>query len=266
MILKTGLKDKIVVITGGTSGIGAAMAIEYAKEESKVVVCGRNKSKLENFITSAKEQGYDIYGRTCDVTNENNIENFAEGVAQKYGGIDTWINNAGIVVIHPLMEIKTEEWEAVLKTNLTAVFVGSRIAAKYMMKKDGGNIVNISSFTALIPTAKNGAYSVSKSGVISLTKVLAAELAPYNIRVNAIIPGYIRTDMGDIDIKLKAQEIIKPIALRRFGTPLDIASGAIFLTSDAASYITGESLVISGGKFIVQNAMDPWSWENADES
>jgi 3-oxoacyl-[acyl-carrier protein] reductase len=261
-ILNTGLKDKIVVITGGTSGIGAAMAIEYAKEESKVVVCGRNQSKLENFITSAKEQGYDVDGRTCDITDDKALKIFADDVAQKYGGIDIWINNAGIVAIHPLMEIKTEDWEAVLKTNLTAVFAGSKIAAKYMMKKDGGNIINISSFTALIPTAKNGVYSVSKAGVISLTKVLAAELAPYNIRVNAIIPGYIRTDMGDIDIKSKAEEIIKPIALRRFGTPQDIASGAIFLTSDAASYITGEALVISGGKFIVQNAIDPWSWKS----
>lgn len=102
--------------------------------------------------------------------------------------------------------------------------------------------------------------SVSKAGVISLTKVLAAELAPFNIRVNAIIPGYIVTDMGNIDIDTKAENIIKPISLKRFGTPREVALGAIFLTRDAASYITGEALVISGGKFVVQNAMDPWTW------
>ncbi|WHH57786.1 3-oxoacyl-ACP reductase FabG [Petroclostridium sp. X23] len=259
--MDTGLKNKVAVITGGTSGIGASMALEYAKEGVKVVVCGRNKDKLEGFINSAKEQGYEIDGKICDVSNEQAVKKFADDVAESYGGIDIWINNAGIVKLCSLMKLKMEDWKAILQTNLTAVFVSSRIAAEYMIKRGGGNIVNISSFTALIASANNGAYSVSKAGVITLTKVLAAELAPYNIRVNAIIPGYIRTDMGNIDIDTKAEQIIKPISLKRFGTPQDIAAGAIFLTSDCASYITGEALVISGGKFIVQNAMDPWSWE-----
>jgi 3-oxoacyl-[acyl-carrier protein] reductase len=256
--METGLKNKIVVITGGTSGIGAAMAVEYAKEDAKVIVCGRNKAKLDGFINSYKGQGVKIDGDICDVTDVKALKLFADNVAQKFGRIDIWVNNAGIVILGGLMKLKLKDWNTVLNTNLTAVFMGSKIAAKYMMKNKSGSIVNTASFTALIATANNGAYSVAKAGVVSLTKVFAAELAPFNIRVNSIIPGYIRTEMGNISIKTKSEQILKPISLQRFGEPRDIAAGAIFLTSDAASYITGEALVISGGKFIVQNAMDPW--------
>lgn len=259
--MDTGLANKVVVITGGASGIGAAMAYEYTKERAKVAVCGRNREKLEEFVAKARNEGLEISGIVCDVADQDSLRKFAVEVVRKYGGIDVWINNAGITVLEHLMKLKIEDWDNVLRTNLTAVFVGSRIAAEYMQKRGGGNIVNISSFTGLIPTANNCAYSVSKAGVLSLTKLLAAELAPFNIRVNAIIPGYIHTEMGDLDIKIKAEEIIKPISLKRFGAPREVGLGAIFLTSEAATYITGEALVISGGKFVVQNAMTPWSWE-----
>jgi 3-oxoacyl-[acyl-carrier protein] reductase len=259
--MQIGLKDKAVVITGGASGIGAAMALEYAKEGAKVTVCGRIQAKLDDFIEKAAREDSTIESAVCDVTDEAALRQFAANVFQRHGHLDVWINNAGITIKSPLLKLSASDWNRVLQTNLTAVFNGSKFAAGYLKRNGGGSIVNIASFTGLIASAGNGAYSVAKAGVIALTKVFAAELAPDNIRVNAIIPGYIHTEMGDIDIKTKAEQIIKPISMRRFGQPPEIAAGAVFLSSEAASYITGEALVISGGKFVVQNAVEPWRWE-----
>ncbi len=136
----TGLKGKVVVITGGASGIGAAMAIEYAKQGSKVYVCGRNKDKLASFIRLAKEQNIEMDGKVCDVSDEKALQTFAEYIAQQNGGIDIWVNNAGIVIKGYLMDIDIQDWNTVIYTNLTSVLIGSRIAAEYMMKRGDGCI------------------------------------------------------------------------------------------------------------------------------
>lgn len=252
------LANKVVVITGGASGIGEATARAFLEEGCHVAVCGRNREKLVFFAERMREEGYEILAIQADAKDLASLESFAECVASKYGSIDVWINNAGVEHYIPLEDCGEEIWNEVIDVDLTGVFRGSKAAIPYLKKQGGGSIVNLSSFCAHMPTAKNGIYSVAKAGVNALSKVLASELAPYGIRVNTIVPGFIRTDMTAEQIGSIADMLLEPISMRRFGTPREIADAIVFLTSEKAGYITGHELVISGGKFLVQNPQDPW--------
>lgn len=253
------LKDKISVITGGAGDIGAEIAMSFLNEGGKVAVCGRNQQALDGFKAKVNQAGYDILTKTADVRDFKSIEDFAKSVAETYGGIDIWVNCAGIEGYSPLVECTEEFWNMVLDINLSGTWRGIKAAVPHMEKRGGGCIINISSFCSLIPTAKNGVYSVSKAAVDSLTKVMAGELAPKNIRVNSVIPGFIATEMTREQIASIEQMLIEPISMRRLGNPGDIARGVIFLASDMGRYVDGHALVISGGKFIVQNPQDPWN-------
>lgn len=175
------------------------------------------------------------------------------------GGIDIWVNCHGIEGYSPLLECTEEFWDEVLDINLSGTWRGIKAAVPYMEKRGGGSIVNVSSFCSIVPTAKNGVYSISKAAVDSLTKVMAAELAPKNIRVNAVLPGFIATQMTADKVETIKDMLIQPISMRRLGNPGDIARGIVFLAGDGGRYIDGHALVISGGKFIVQNPQDPWN-------
>lgn len=253
-----GLTNKVVVITGGASGIGAATARAFLEEGCRVAVCGRSHEKLVSFAESVRNESCEILAVQADVRDLASLESFAEQVASQYGGIDVWINNAGIELYVPLEDCSEKDWNEVLDVDLTGVFRGSKAAIPYLKERGGGSILNLSSFCAQMPTAKNGIYSVAKAGVNALSKVLAAELAPYGIRVNTIVPGFIQTDMTAEQIGSISEMLLEPISLRRFGTPQEIADAIIFLASEKAGYITGQELVVSGGKFLVQNPQDPW--------
>ncbi|MDD2215796.1 MAG: SDR family NAD(P)-dependent oxidoreductase [Eubacteriales bacterium] len=253
------LTDKVVIITGGASGIGAETARMFLNEGSKVAVFGRTQSKIESFSESIKKEGYEVFVDTADTKNMKSMELFAEKVVKKYGGIDIWVNNAGIEHYVPLASCDEDKWNEVIDVDLTGVWKGSKIAIPYIAKRGGGSIINLSSFCSLMPTAKNGIYSVAKAGVNALTKVMAAELAPQHIRVNCVIPGFIATDMTVEQIGTIEDMLLQPISMRKFGKPEDIAKGIVFLASDNAGYINGHALVISGGKFLVQNSQDPWN-------
>jgi len=253
------LKDKVAVITGGAGDIGSEIAMLFLNEGSKVAVCGRTQQVLDNFKTKINEAGYDIFVKTADVRSLESMEDFSKSIAEKYGGIDIWVNCAGIEGYSPLMECTEEFWNQVLDINLSGTWRGIKVSVPYMEKRGGGSIINISSFCSLIPTAKNGAYSISKAAVDSLTKVMAAELAPKNIRVNSVIPGFIDTEMTKDKVASIEKMVLEPISMRRLGNPGDIARGVLFLAGDAGRYVDGHSLVISGGKFIVQNPQDPWN-------
>jgi len=253
------LRDKVVVITGGGGDIGAETARLFLDEGCKVAVCGRTQQTLDKFKEEIKEKGGDIFTKTADVRKTEDLEAFAKAVAGAYGGIDIWINNAAIEGYSPLMECTEEFWNMVLDINLTGTWRGAKAAVPYMEKRGGGCIINISSFCSIVPTAKNGVYSVSKAAVDSLTKVLAAELAPKNIRVNSLLPGFTATQMTEDKVATIKEMLVEPISMRRLGNPRDIAGAILFLASDMARYVDGHALIVSGGKFLVQNPQDPWN-------
>lgn len=260
--MELSMKDKVAVITGGTSGIGKATAREFAAEGAKVAVCGRTKAKLERFLDEMTAEGYEIYCEQLDVSDPSSLQSFAANVADKFGRIDIWINNAGIDTpgLVPFREFTEEDWDSIVGVNLKGVFFGAQYAAK-AMKQTGGVIINISSFASLMPTAGRSIYSATKAAVNNLTKTLASELACDGIRVISLIPGYIQTEMTAEGVKTRFNELVSAIPLKRLGTVDDLTKAIVFLASDAANYITGVNIEISGGKFCTQNPL--WSWGNS---
>ncbi len=254
-----GLKGKVVVVTGGGSGIGAGITKAFLEEECKVAICGRTEFKLLNFKNQLEVLSKDLYIGVADASNYEEISIFTENVIKIFGKIDIWINNAGVEELGYLTECESEMWDRIMSINLKGAWICSKVASRYLKQIGAGSIINISSFTSICPSARSGIYAITKSGVNSMTKVMAAELAPYGIRVNGIVPGMISTPMTEEKIENKKEKLLSLISLRRLGTPEDIANGAIFLASEAASYITGEILVISGGKMLIQHPEDPWS-------
>jgi NAD(P)-dependent dehydrogenase (short-subunit alcohol dehydrogenase family) len=259
MSMDLGLRGKIVVITGGATGIGLSAALAFAAEGAKLAICGRREQKLRAAAQLLAARGYECVAAVADASDEPELQRFAMQVYEQYGRIDIWINNAGVATKSRLLDLRGDAFDEVMRVNLKSVFIGAKIAA-YYMKQSGGVILNASSFASVIPTAGNGAYAAAKAGVTSLTRTLAAELAPDGIRVNAYIPGMIITDMSKPRIEEAGTELSAQIALNRLGQPDEVAPALLFLASDAARYITGTAVDISGGKFAVQNPHVPWTW------
>lgn len=259
--MELGLKDKVVVITGGSQGIGKAAALEFAREGSQVCVCARRQEKLDETQAEFKGLGYDLYTSKVDVTKFDELEAFADAIVAKFGRIDVWINNAGANQYKLLVDYDVEDFMRIVNINLTAVFTGSTIAAKRMKETGGGVILTASSYSSIAPIAGKAPYAACKTAVVSLTKSMAAEFAPYNIRVNAYIPGLIRTEISKSNIDLFGDTMVRDIPMKRFGEPEDLAKSIVFLASDvAAGYVNGIALEISGAKRCVQN---PWyAYEN----
>lgn len=255
--MELNLNKKTVVVTGGSKGIGLETARRFGHEGCRVAICARNKKELNEAETQLGDEGIEVFARAFDVTKKKELEEFARDIAQKWGGIHVWINNAGIASHRAMMETSDEEWERVLAVNLSAVYYGCKVAAEYM-RTEGGVILNAGSFQTLFPAAGSGPYGATKAAVASLTRTFAAELACNRIRVITYIPGVIETPMGNLDNWITDTGQINNIPMRRTGTPADIANTLVFLASDAASYINGVSIEITGGKFCVQNPMYSW--------
>ena len=253
------LKDKVVVITGGSSGIGKAVADGFAKEGAKIAICGRDPIKLASVFNEFETSGYDLLTKTIDVRNVTELENLASCVVEKYGKIDVWINNAGMNFRKPFNELTEVEWDILVETNLKSVYYGSSIAASHMKKTGSGVIINTSSFTSLTPTGGLALYSATKAATNSLTQTLATELAGYGIRVVGIIPGYIITALTEKNAALNYDSLISSIPMKRLGVPEDLVPAYLFLASDLSSYITGINLSVAGGKLTTQNPH--WGWD-----
>ena len=248
-----GLKGKTAVITGGATGIGEAAALLFLEEGCNVAVCGRRQSALDAFVKKAAEKGFtNVFTKSVDVSTEDAIFGFADEVIKEFGALDVFVNNAGGGLRSPLMDVTEEQWQQILNLNLLGTWRGCKAAYKYM-KGRGGAIVNISSFATVIPSAYGGLYNVNKTAINSLTITLAAEVAKDNVRVNGVIPGFISTPMTYDTHAGDEKFFTDPVALARLGCPDDLAGGIVFLCSDYAKFITGELLVISGGKYLVQN-------------
>ena len=257
-----GLKDKVVIITGGSSGIGAATALAFAAEGSKVAICARTAADVEAMVAKAKGKGFDIYGESVDVTNTDQLGTFIDNVAKKYGVLNVLFNNAGAGNSTYLMDLTREDWDRLIAVNLTAVWEGCKFAVPHLKAAGGGCIVSTSSLAARIPTTSRAIYAIAKAGVNSMTAMLASELAKDNIRVNAISPGVVMSVMlqRSMDRPNYGRDYMtRSTMMQRLGEPEEIASAVLFLCSNMSTYMTGEVLDISGGKFRVQ---DPWcSWE-----
>ncbi len=257
--MEINLQGKVAVVTGGTAGIGLSVAETFAREGAQVAICSRNPANVERALDYLKSKGFDAYGEAVDVSDRASLFGFADNVEEKYGGIDIWVSNAGIYSPYKIIDTPDEIWQQVMDINLKSVYYGGIIATEKMKKRGGGVLINAASFTSLMPSVGNGAYSASKAAIMNMTRCLAAELAPFNIRVNGYIPGMIETDMTADMIKIKKEIFESQCAMRRLGTPQDVANGVLFLVSDLASYITGVCLEISGGKYCTQNPSGGWS-------
>lgn len=242
--------NKIAIVTGGGSGLGLAIAKAFTENSITTIIIGRNEEKLKSAKTLLGEK---CFYKTCDLSNLPSIPALIEGIYAEFGQIDILVNNAGINQKKEFTEVTDEEFTRVLTTNVTAVFSMSREVVKHMITHNRGCIINISSMAAQYGLPKVIAYSASKTAIDGMTRAMAVELAPRGIRVNAIAPGFIYSDMTakalDSDPERKAK-VFNRTPMGHMGQPEDIGAAALYLASDGAKYVTGVVLPVDGGNSI----------------
>ena len=241
------LKDKVAIITGGARGIGKEIALTFAREGANVCICDVNDEALAAGTEELKSFGRQAIGLKVDVTNLSQVQGMVQKVLDKFKKIDILINNAGITRDNLLLRMKEEEWDVVLNVNLKGTFNCTKAVSRAMVKQRSGKIVNIASIIGLIGNAGQSNYAASKGAIISFTKSVAKELASRNINVNAIAPGFIKTDMTANLSQDLQESMLKMIPLKKLGEPSDVANIALFLVSESSSYITGHVIQVDGG-------------------
>jgi len=244
------LNGKVAIVTGGGGGLGRAIALALSEVGAHIAVVSRTVEKGEKttqMITSAGGTGIFI---ETDITKIDDVRNMVENVISKFGKIDILINNAGVQLAKPILEMEEEEWHHVMNTNLTGTFLCSKlVGSKYMVQQKKGKVINISSTAGFVAATNQSSYCASKAGIILFTKSLALEWAKYHINVNAIAPGYLRTAFSGSALENEhiASILLKRIPLRRFGEPKDVVPLVLYLASSASDYMTGETIIIDGG-------------------
>ncbi|RKY03694.1 beta-ketoacyl-ACP reductase [Candidatus Poribacteria bacterium] len=241
------LEGKVAAITGSARGIGKAIAVLFAKEGAKVVVSDVDDEAGKRTAEEIRGIGCEAIYVHCDVSDPRDAEGLVKAALDAFGALDILVNNAGITRDALLVRMKDEDWQRVLSINLTGVFNCTRAAARAMMKRRSGCIINISSVAGIVGNVGQANYSASKAGVIGLTKSAAKELARWGIRVNAIAPGFIMTEMTAKLPEQEREKLLSTIPLGFPGEPEDVAKAALFLASDAARYITGQVIQVDGG-------------------
>ena len=241
------LKDKVALVTGASQGIGRATSLALAEAGAKVAIAARNTEKLASLAAEIAAAGGEALAVPMDVADPSQVKTGFQQLLAKFGKLDILVNNAAITRDTLALRMKLEDWDAVLRTNLTGAHLCIQQALGAMLKQRAGRIINITSVVAETGNAGQANYVASKAGLIGLTRAIAVEVASRNITVNAIAPGFISTPMTDplsqeIKDKMKAM-----IPLGRFGTDRDVAAAIIFLASDEAGYITGQTLDVNGG-------------------
>lgn len=252
--------NKIVVITGASQGIGRELAVGFSRMGAVVCLLDIKEDGLKAVNKEINEENGRSFAYITDVSDSQQVNNTINSIGRQFGEINILINNAGILQKSLVEESSDEHWKLMIGVNLMGAVYCTRAAIPYMKKK-GGNIINASSILGHFPNTGSSAYGIAKGGVSILTRVLAAELAPYNIRVNAFSPGVVNTPMAEYVIKNRAESKLKEIALRRFAEPRDIFNLVKFLCSEEASYITGQTIAIDGGIWITQTPTATWKLE-----
>jgi NAD(P)-dependent dehydrogenase (short-subunit alcohol dehydrogenase family) len=243
------LTDRIAVVVGGTSGLGRAIAIGLADAGADVVPTGRRANLAEAVAREVEDRGRRSLAMTTDVTDTHSVQALADKTIEKFGKVDILVNAAGYTIRRPTLDVSDDEWEGILDVNLTGMLRAGRAFGRHMTGRRYGRIINIGSLTSVVALHEVAAYGASKAGVAALTKSLAVEWAPYNVCVNAILPGVFRTALNEglLDGTERGRELLIRTPMRRFGLPEEVAGAAVFLASEAASFVTGHLLAVDGG-------------------
>jgi len=244
------LSNKTALITGSTRGIGRAIAEEFAQHKAKLIITGRVEEKAKEVAFQLSEKyGVKTFGVGLDLANPESVERAFQEIHKIFEGVDILVNNAGITKDTLFLRMKLQDWEEVLKVNLTGTFLVTKQVIRYMTKKRWGRIINITSVVGFTGNVGQVNYSTTKAGLIGFTKSLAKELAPRNVLVNAVAPGFIETDMTEVLKEEIKEQYKKQIPLGRFGKPEEVARVVLFLASPMADYITGEVIHVNGGMY-----------------
>lgn len=243
------LTGKTAVVVGGTSGIGRAIALGLAEAGADVVPTSRRREQVEVAASEIEERGRRSVRVVSDVSDSTSLQNVLETCIDAFGKVDILINSAGRTKRAPTLDFLEEDWAAILDTNLTGTLRACQVFGGHMIERGYGRIVNIASLSSFVALHEAAAYSASKAAVASLTKSLAVEWAVYGVNVNAIAPGVFRTALNQklLDQSERGREFLLRTPMRRFGKVEELAGAAVFLASDAASFVTGEILVVDGG-------------------
>jgi NAD(P)-dependent dehydrogenase (short-subunit alcohol dehydrogenase family) len=243
------LAGRTAVVVGATSGIGKAIALGLADAGADVVPVGRRDALAAAAAREVESRGRRSLAMTADVTDASSLQALADVVIDKFGKVDILVNAAGRSTRRPTLEVTDSEWEEILDTNLTGMLRACRVFGRHMIERRYGRIINIGSLTSVLALHEVAAYGASKAGVAALTKSLAVEWAPLGVCVNAILPGVFRTALNEglLDGTARGKELLMRTPMRRFGQPEECAGAAVFLASEAASFVTGHLLAVDGG-------------------
>ena len=243
------LKDKTAVVIGGTSGIGLALSRGLGQAGANVVPTGRREEQVRAAASMIESLGRKSLATTCDVTDNSSLERLLKVACDAFGSVEILVNCAGRTKRTPTLEFADEDWDAIVETNLTGTYRACRIFGRHMVERRYGRIINIGSLSSFVGLYEVAAYSASKGAVASLTKALAVEWAKFGVCVNALAPGVLRTDLNAalLDGTERGREFLLRTPMKRFGKPDELAGAAVFLASDAASFVTGHLLVVDGG-------------------
>ncbi|NLN17942.1 MAG: 3-oxoacyl-ACP reductase FabG [Firmicutes bacterium] len=241
------LAGKVAIVTGANRGLGRAVVERLAADGAVVVVCARNLDTAQSVLAELPQQEPRGLAVTLDVTSTDSCHAAVNRVLAEYGRIDILVNNAGVTRDALILRMSEDDWDLVLDTNLKGVYRCCKAVLRPMLKARAGCIINVSSIVAIIGNVGQANYAAAKAGIVGLTKSLAKEVASRNIRVNAVAPGYIETDMTRALPALQREELQKSIPMGRTGRPEEVAAAIAFLASDDAAYITGQTLIVDGG-------------------
>jgi 3-oxoacyl-[acyl-carrier protein] reductase len=241
------LTDKVALVTGASRGLGKAIAIALAAEGASIAAVARSEEALKETLEAIRASGGVAEPYAADVSDEASVEAVVEKITMRFQHIDVLVNNAGVTRDGLLMRMKSEDWDAVLDTNLKGAFHLTKPVGRLMVKQRTGRIINISSVIGLMGNAGQANYAASKAGLIGFTKSVAREFASRNITCNVVCPGFIETDMTSGLSEDLRKKLLEKIPLQRLGQPEDVAGMVAFLCSPAASYMTGQILTVDGG-------------------
>ena len=244
------LGGRIALVTGGSRGIGAAIAALLAEHGAAVVVSGRDADRLQHAVQELQERGAAVHGVVADAAKREDVDRLVEATKERFGRVDILVNNAGVTRDGLLIRMKDDDWDRVMETNLRGAFMMTRAAAKLMVRQRSGRIINIASTAGAMGNPGQANYSAAKAGLIGLTKATARELAHWGILVNAVAPGLIETDMTAA-IPAEAREaLLAQVPLKRIGSARDVAEMVGFLAGDGAAYVTGQVFHVNGGLYM----------------